>query len=77
MISPLPRNKRAKNPRQVEGEHEDHADGDHAPEQHAPKNNQPQHPDTVEIDRGSKKDSSAPQKSGNFTNNPFEQIQTK
>lgn len=73
MISPLPRNKRAKNPRQVEGEEaegDDHAD-------HPPKNHQPQHPDTVHVERGSKKDSAASEKSGNFSNNPFEQIQTK
>ena len=68
MISPLPRNKRAKNPRQVEGEEEqDHGESPEA----QPKNHQPQHPNTVQI----KKDSGAPEKP--FTNNPFEQIQTK
>jgi hypothetical protein len=68
MISPLPRNKRAKNPRQVEGEHEDQDDEGGEP---APKNQS----DTVPIDRGSK--SGNQEKSGNFANNPFEQIQSK
>jgi translation initiation factor IF-3 len=75
MISPLPRNKRAKNPRQVEGgEEAEPSDEDAA--SHEPKNHQP---DTVHIERKSKRDSenSGEQKSGNFTNNPFEQIQTK
>jgi translation initiation factor IF-3 len=72
MISPLPRNKRAKNPRQVEGEHEAHGDQDHAHHEPAPKNHQP---NTVQVDRGSK--SGTQEKSGDFTNNPFEQIQTK
>ena len=70
MISPLPRNKRAKNPRQVEGgEEAEDADEPAAP---APQNHQP---NTVPIK--SKKDSGTPEKAGNFTNNPFEQIQTK
>jgi translation initiation factor IF-3 len=73
MISPLPRNKRAKNPRQVEGGDEAE-DSDEEPAEPAPKNDQP---NAVPVDRGSKKDSGAPDKSGNFTNNPFEQIQTK
>jgi translation initiation factor IF-3 len=72
MISPLPRNKRAKNPRQAERERELQEEGDEAPEQEAPGNPQP---NTVPVDRGSK--SGTPDKSGNFTNNPFEQIQTK
>jgi len=80
MISPLPRNKRAKNPRVVEGggdgdgdEGDSEAEGEPAPAA-APKNSQP---NAVPVDRGSKRDSGAPDKSGNFTNNPFEQIQTK
>jgi translation initiation factor IF-3 len=74
MISPLPRNKRAKNPRQVEGAEE--AEGEDEPEAEAPKN---ESPNKVEIDRKSKKDSgpAGEKKSGDFTNNPFEQIQTK
>ena len=75
MISPLPRNKRAKNPRQVEGQENDGesenepSDEDAAPE---PKNSQPQQPNKVQI----KKDGNA-EKSGDFTNNPFAHIQTK
>jgi len=70
MISPLPRNKRAKNPRQVEGaEEENSAEEDDSA--HAQENHPPQHPNTVQV----KKDSGTPEKP--FTNNPFEQIQTK
>ena len=77
MISPLPRNKRAKNPRQVEGG--DEADtsseaSDEDPASEAPKNHQP---DKVKVDRGTKRESGAPEKSGDFTNNPFAQIETK
>ena len=75
MISPLPRNKRAKNPRQVEGEEEE--GDDHGHEAQESKNHEPQQPNTVQVDRGSKKDSGTPEKSGGFANNPFEQIQTK
>jgi translation initiation factor IF-3 len=73
MISPLPRNKRAKNPRQVEGGGEAEAP-DEDPAEDAPKNQQP---NAVPVDRGAKPESGVPDKSGNFTNNPFEQIQTK
>jgi len=73
MISPLPRNKRAKNPRQVEGAEEE----EESHEEHPPKHHQSEQPNTVQVDRGSKKDSGAPEKSGGFANNPFEQIQTK
>ncbi|HEX4264806.1 MAG TPA: translation initiation factor IF-3 [Verrucomicrobiae bacterium] len=75
MISPLPRNKRAKNPRQVEGgEETESSDEDPAPD--APKNDEA---GTVPIERKSKRDSDQPEdkKSGNFTNNPFVQIETK
>jgi translation initiation factor IF-3 len=71
MISPLPRNKRAKNPRQVEGGEEAEAP-DEDPAADAPKNHQP---NAVPVDRGSKPGGA--EKSGDFTNNPFEQIQTK
>ncbi len=73
MISPLPRNKRAKNPRQVEDHGE--AEGEPSDEDAAHKqgNHQPQHPDTVQV----KKDPGSAEKSGNFTNNPFAHIQTK
>jgi translation initiation factor IF-3 len=74
MISPLPRNKRAKNPRQVEGG-EEAEPSDEDPAADAPKNH---HDETVPIDRKGKQDADhADKKSGNFTNNPFEQIQTK
>jgi translation initiation factor IF-3 len=79
MISPLPRNKRAKNPRQVEGgaEGEDggddgEAEGEPAPAQ-SPKDHQP---DTVQIERKPKA-GQPDQKPGNFSNNPFAQIDTK
>jgi translation initiation factor IF-3 len=77
MISPLPRNKRAKNPRAVEGSGEGEGEGEPSDEDASdkPKNHTPQPSDTVEIDRGSKP--GAKEKSGNFSNNPFEQIQTK
>ncbi|HET7626350.1 MAG TPA: translation initiation factor IF-3 [Verrucomicrobiae bacterium] len=68
MISPLPRNKRAKNPNQAAG-------ANAAPASPAPKN----HPgETVRIERGSEENSPSlhNEKSG-FTNNPFSQIQTK
>jgi translation initiation factor IF-3 len=75
MISPLPRNKRAKNPRQVEGGEEAESP-DEDPAAHAPKNH---HDETVHVDRKGKRDANHAddKKSGNFTNNPFEQIQTK
>jgi translation initiation factor IF-3 len=69
MISPLPRNKRAKNPRQVEGIGEEQSSDEESADQ--PEDHPPQHPNTVQI----KKDSGTPEKP--FTNNPFEQIQTK
>jgi len=76
MISPLPRNKRAKNPRQVEGaEHEDEELASDEDAAEKPKESQPQHPDTVQVDRGSKPGTQ--EKSGNFSNNPFAHIQTK
>lgn len=71
MISPLPRNKRAKNPRQVEG-------GEEAePSDEDPAESKGQQSNAVQVDRGSKKESGGSDKSGNFSNNPFEQIQTK
>jgi translation initiation factor IF-3 len=74
MISPLPRNKRAKNPRQEEGgepeaEPDSGASRDH---QHQPQ------PQPVQIESKAKPGQAAAggQKPG-FANNPFEQIQTK
>jgi translation initiation factor IF-3 len=76
MISPLPRNKRAKNPRQVEGA--ELAEGAEVPpESAAPQSEQPT---TVQIERKPKRNEPEPssdQKSGSFTNNPFAQIETK
>jgi translation initiation factor IF-3 len=69
MISPLPRNKRAKNPRAVEGEGEEGEEGEEPTE--APSNHDEQ-PNTVEI-----KGQSSDKKSGNFGNKPFAQIDIK
>jgi len=71
MISPLPRNKRAKNPRQVEGGEEE-TEGEPA-SGHETKNHQP---NTVPIERKPK--AGEPEKKpGDFSNNPFAQIETK
>ncbi len=73
MISPLPRNKRAKNPRQVEGEEAEPQRAQAAPR--APQNHQA---DTVQIERKSKRnepEQSPGQKTGDFANNPFAQIE--
>jgi translation initiation factor IF-3 len=78
MISPLPRNKRAKNPRQIEGaeETESESEGENEEsEEHAPEDHTQE---KVPVGHKSKKDSAhADQKSGNLANNPIEQIQTK
>ena len=76
MISPLPRNKRAKNPRQVEG---DGAEAHHAeqPASHAPQNHQP---NAVQIERKPKRhetDQQPAHKPGAFANNPFAGIEIK
>src|SRR6185295_10493590 len=69
MISPLPRNKRAKNPRQVEGNDE----AEDSDEDAAPAASEKSQPNAVPIERKSK--SGKPEeKNGDFTNNPFEQI---
>jgi translation initiation factor IF-3 len=76
MISPLPRNKRAKNPRQVEG-----AEGAEAPrEESAPHAPAGQQPNAVPIERKPHRngpEQTADQKSDNFANNPFAQIDIK
>ena len=78
MISPLPRNKRAKNPRQVEGAEAAESDSESESSDEDPADEQKnQQPETVKVDRGTKRESGAPEKTGDFTNNPFEQIQTK
>jgi translation initiation factor IF-3 len=70
MISPLPRNKRAKNPRQVEAQAEEETEEAAAPRQE--ERPRPQE-DKVEIQRGP--GDQADQKT--FSNNPFEQLETK
>jgi translation initiation factor IF-3 len=76
MISPLPRNKRAKNPHHVEGESAETPRTEAAPARasHA------QHPNTVQIERKPKHHESAHSgghKHENFANNPFAQIEIK
>jgi translation initiation factor IF-3 len=70
MISPLPRNKRAKNPNQAA------AGANAAPD--SPEPSKDHQGESVHIDRGSDEDSSSEsaEKPG-FSNNPFSQIQTK
>jgi translation initiation factor IF-3 len=76
MISPLPRNKRAKNPRAgatVEaGETSETAEPVRAPE---PKVTQNHRPAAVQIDRGHKTQRAPESESGGFANNPFAQIE--
>jgi translation initiation factor IF-3 len=76
MISPLPRNKRAKSPRQVEGAE----DAEVSREESAPHAPAEQQPNTVAIERKPNRNESeqtAGQNSGNFANNPFAQIDIK
>ena len=71
MISPLPRNKRAKNPRAVEGVEVE-------AQEHGPQSNHGQQPDAVQVKREPKHNDggqSSEQKPGNFANNPFAQIE--
>jgi len=63
MISPLPRNKRAKNPTQPE------SGGAPGPDQGGSQNNKPA--------RNESKGEAGPQQQGGFTNNPFAQIEIK
>lgn len=74
MISPLPRNKRAKNPRQVDGG--EGSDG--APETTEPQGSE--NPNAVQIERKEKKPHSGKpgdQKPGDFSNNPFARLEIK
>lgn len=76
MISPLPRNKRAKNPNRAEG------DGAESPrtESVAPRPVQNHQPNTVQIERKPKRqepESSGGHKQDSFANNPFAQIEIK
>jgi len=66
MISPLPRNKRAKNPRQVEGE------APAEPVEQAEHNNHPN--DRVPLERAPKPQMESPAPDG-FANNPFAQLE--
>ena len=77
MISPLPRNKRAKNPNQAEGDGESHKG--EGPQAAAPRPAQSQQPNTVQIERKPKRQESehAGHKQDNFANNPFAQIEIK
>ena len=72
MISPLPRNKRAKHPRQAE-------DGAEAATASAPAQPRAQshQPAPVPIQRPAKSESDEESKSGGFANNPFAQLQAK
>lgn len=74
MISPLPRNKRAKNPRQVE-EPADQEEGDEDTDHSAPESH-PDQPKPVQIE-GKSKQGQPGQKPDNFGNNPFAQIDIK
>jgi translation initiation factor IF-3 len=71
MISPLPRNKRAKHPRQLE------AGEEQQPAPHADNNNH--HGTPVQVQRPAKQQQPEPKagnsNSGNFANNPFAQIE--
>jgi translation initiation factor IF-3 len=67
MISPLPRNKRAKHPQQVEGGAAPAA----APQPRTETNNRPA---PVPVDRGSRAEEP---KSAGFNNNPFSQLEIK
>jgi translation initiation factor IF-3 len=69
MISPLPRNKRAKNPNQVPG-----TVAARPPAEVQPRNNQP---NKVVIEQAVRQPSTSGQNTGEFANNPFAQIQIK
>ncbi len=69
MISPLPRNKRAKHPGQFEG------GAPPPPAQVQPRPAPLSQPGAVPIDRGAK--SEAPRPANTFSNNPFAQIEIK
>jgi len=77
MISPLPRNKRAKNPR-GEGALPPEApelDGEEAEDEESSQKQEPKRqPNAVAIDRGT---SSETDEDKNFTNNPFAQLEAR
>jgi translation initiation factor IF-3 len=70
MISPLPRNKRAKHPSQMEG-----GAPPPAPIARPQANHQPTQPATTPIDRGAKPNDTRP--AGSFSNNPFAELEVK
>jgi translation initiation factor IF-3 len=71
MISPLPRNKRAKNPNQ-------NATSAEKPAAPAANKDQNSHPDKVHVERSKDKNASSGEKSAEgFTNNPFAKIEAK
>jgi translation initiation factor IF-3 len=67
MISPLPRNKRARHPQQAEG-------GEASAAARTQRPPVPYQPTPVQVERNSKPDGSG---SGAFTNNPFAQLEVK
>jgi translation initiation factor IF-3 len=69
MITPLPRNKRAKNPRQAEG--------GEAPAEPPPRLEKPQVASSVRIDREQNPPPAEEPMSGGFSNNPFAQLEIK
>lgn len=69
MVSPLPRNKRAKNPRQIEGSQE----APTAPEPKPEDNHQNRTP--VRIERAPRPPQPEAPKHGEFVNNPFEHLE--
>lgn len=76
MISPLPRNKRAKNPNRAEGDGAE----PQRPEGAAPRPAQNHQSNTVQIERKPKRhdsESSGGHKQDSFANNPFAQIEIK
>ena len=75
MISPLPRNKRAKNPRLTEG---GVTESSTAPTSVPAQSRQGHQPAPVHIERpGGKSESDEEGKSGAFANSPFAQLQAK
>ena len=70
MISPLPRNKRAKHPNQL-------AEGEVPAAPSPAQQNSPAQPNKVHIDRKQPQPSQQQENSGGFSNNPFGQLEVK
>ena len=81
MISPLPRNKRAKNPHQPGAAEPTTPPAAHAPQSHAPQSHAVGHPLTVEHKpkhgHPQQAEPSQEKKTGGFSNNPFAQLEVK